>query len=108
VYNCHNLIDVSLAVDGFDWDDGNRGKCREHGVSVGEIEALFNAEPLVAPDPKHSTAELRLIAVGRNMDGRPLFVALTLRSRGALNLIRPVSARYMHAKEINAYEAARS
>ncbi|HXQ10198.1 MAG TPA: BrnT family toxin [Caulobacteraceae bacterium] len=99
---------MKLAVDGFDWDDGNRGKCREHGVSVDEIEALFNAEPLVAPDAKHSRSELRFIATGRNGDGRPMFVAFAFRSRDGLSLIRPVSARYMHAKEIRSYEAARS
>jgi uncharacterized DUF497 family protein len=26
------------AVDGFNWDDGNRKKCLKHGVRVEEIE----------------------------------------------------------------------
>lgn len=95
---------MNLWVSGFDWDDGNRAKCQKHGISISEIEALLTASPLVAPDPKHSGKEDRLIAVGRTSAGRPLFVAFTLRMKGRERLIRPVTARYMHAKEIAAYE----
>ena len=56
---------MKLRVSGFDWDDGNRTKCEKHGVSIAEIEALFRGAPRVAPDPKHSAGEDRLIAVGR-------------------------------------------
>jgi uncharacterized protein len=91
-------------VSGFDWDDGNRAKCAGHGVSVGEIEALFRGNPRVAPDIAHSAAEMRLIAVGRTMAGRPLFVAFTIREKDGKRLVRPVSARFMHKKEISAYE----
>jgi uncharacterized DUF497 family protein len=90
---------------GFDWDAGNRAKCQKHGVSITEIEAIFDHEPRVAPDPGHSDVEDRLIAIGRNSKGRPMFVAFTIRQRGTLRLIRPVSARYMHQKEIKYYEA---
>jgi uncharacterized protein len=93
-----------VVVAGFDWDEGNRVKCAKHGVSTGEVEALFQAGPAVAPDMAHSTEEDRLIAVGRTEDGRPLFVAFTLRQRAGKMLIRPISARYMHKKEIEAYE----
>ncbi|MGC8625015.1 MAG: BrnT family toxin [Phycisphaerae bacterium] len=92
-------------VAGFDWDAGNRAKCQKHGVSITEIEAIFDHEPHVAPDPDHSDVEDRLIAIGRNSRGRPMFVAFTIRQRGTLRLIRPVSARYMHQKEIKHYEA---
>ena len=78
-------------------------KCQKHGVSIAEIEALFRNAPRVAPDPKHSEDEDRMIAVGRTTTGRPVFVAFTLRARNR-RLIRPVMARYMHAKEIAAYE----
>jgi uncharacterized DUF497 family protein len=90
---------------GFDWDDANRKKCRKHGVSIDEIEALFADEPKTAPDPKHSVEEDRFLAVGRTRNGRPLFVAFTFRHRRDTRLIRPISARYMHKKEIEAYEA---
>jgi uncharacterized DUF497 family protein len=93
-----------LQVSGFDWDGGNRAKCQEHGVSIAEIEALFARGPRVAPDTKHSADEDRLIAVGKTSTGRPLFVAFTMRTKEGRRLIRPVTARYMHAREIAAYE----
>ena len=92
------------AIAGFDWDTGNLAKCRKHGVSIKEIEFLFAAGPFIAPDPKHSGAEDRLIAVGRNAMGRALFVAFMFRNVDGTFRIRPVSARYMHRKEIDAYE----
>jgi uncharacterized DUF497 family protein len=95
---------VDLRVSGFDWDEGNRKKCQKHGLSITQIEALFANGPRLAPDPKHSEAEDRLIAVGRTTAGRPVFVAFALRTKNNLRLIRPVTARYMHAKEIEAYE----
>jgi uncharacterized DUF497 family protein len=97
---------MNLQVTGFDWDDGNRSKCQKHGVSIAEIEALFVHGPRVAPDPKHSADEDRLIAVGNPGTGRPLFVAFTMRTKEGRPLIRPVTARYMHARETAAYEKA--
>jgi uncharacterized DUF497 family protein len=91
-------------VSGFDWDEGNRTKCRKHGVSISQIEALFAHNPRIAPDPKHSADEDSLIAVGRTNTGRPMFVAFTIRTKNGQRLIRPVTARYMHAQEIAAYE----
>lgn len=95
---------MDLRVSGFDWDEGNRKKCQKHGLSITQIEALFAEGARVAPDPKHSEAEDRLIAVGRTRAGRPVFVAFTLRMKDNRRLIRPVTARYMHAKEVEAYE----
>jgi len=95
---------MNLQAGGFDWDEGNRAKCQKHGVSVAQIEALFRQGPRIAPDPKHSAEEDRLIAVGRAGAGQPVFVAFTIRTKAGRRLIRPVSARYMHAKEIAAYE----
>jgi uncharacterized DUF497 family protein len=48
--------------------------------------------------------EDRLIAVGRTAQGRPLFVAFTIRERFGQRMIRPASARYMHEREIRSYE----
>ena len=92
------------AVAGFDWDEGNLEKCQKHGVSLAEVETLLRSDPGVAPDPSHSEQEDRFIAVGRNAAGRPLFVAFTFRMKDGQRLIRPVSARYMHKKEIAGYE----
>jgi len=94
------------AVSGFDWDEGNRAHCSKHGVSIAEIEALLRDAPFVAPDLKHARLEDRLIAVGRTREDRPLFVAFTIREKSGQRMIRPVSARYMHAREIRAYEQA--
>ena len=95
---------MRVGVAGFDWDQGNRGKCRKHGVPLAEIETLLSGAPRVAPDPSHSATETRFIAVGSNGAGRPMFVAFTIRLRGGKRLLRPISARYMHKKEIQAYE----
>src|SRR5689334_5177151 len=95
---------MAIAVAGFDWDSGNREKCGKHGVSQKEIEALFGGEVRVAPSVKRTSEEDRLIAVGRTPGGRPLFVAFTIREKDGRGVIRPISARYMHKKEIEAYE----
>ena len=95
---------MTLTADGFDWDSGNRAKCQKHGVSIPEIEAAFEDDPFVAPDLKHSHAEERLIAIGRTRAGRYVYVAFALRTKDRRQLIRPVSARYMHPKEIASHE----
>ena len=95
-------------ISDFDWDEGNRAKCEKHGVTVAEIEGLFMENPRIAPDLRHSDEEDRFIAVGRMTQGRPLFVAFTIRSKGDKQLIRPVSARYMHKKELAGYEKENS
>jgi uncharacterized protein len=77
-----------------------------HGISISEIEAILRGQPLVAPDLAHSSIEDRLIAIRRNEEGRPLFIAFTIREKDGRRLIRPITARYMHAREIWRYEAA--
>ena len=95
---------MDTPVVGFDWDEGNIGKCQKHGVSRREIEDALNSRPVVAPDLRHSGTEQRFIAVQRNAEGRPMFIAFTYRQVADGVLIRPVSARYMHKKEAAAYE----
>jgi uncharacterized DUF497 family protein len=95
-----------VRVEGFDWDAGNRQKCTKHGLTWQQIESLFLGAPRVAPDVRHSSAEQRFIAVGRIDTGRPVFVAFTLRQIDGQTLIRPISARYMHAEEARRYEQA--
>ena len=89
---------------GFDWDRGNRDKCTKHGVSIAEIEALFQRELSVYEDEAHSAVEGRRLAIGRNAAGRWIFLAFTYRTQGGATYIRPISARYMHAKEVRHYE----
>jgi uncharacterized protein len=95
---------MDVDADGFDWDAANRDKCQKHGVSIAEIEALLLESPRIAPDLRHSGNEHRLVAVGRNHLGRAVFVVFTIRLKDEKRLIRPLSARYMHRKEIEGYE----
>lgn len=96
---------MTVAVEGFDWDDGNRQKCQKHGLSIDEIEyVVSHAETLIVHDAKNSATESRLIAVGRTRHGRYAFVAFTPRTRDGRLLLRPISARYMHRKEVAKYE----
>ena len=91
------------SFDGFDWDEGNWPKCGKHGVSQSEIQRVFLNGPSVFAHPGHSAAEQRLRAIGRNDEGRYLYVSFTIRHQGSEVLIRPVSARYMHQREIDRY-----
>jgi uncharacterized DUF497 family protein len=93
-----------IQVEGFDWDEGNRAKCQKHSLSLDEIEEFFRGKIFVAPDIKHAQCEERFLAVGRSCSGKPMLVAFTLRK----NLIRPISARYMHNKEAKRYEEVSS
>ena len=99
---------MNVAADGFDWDAGNRHKCQKHGLSIAEIEAFLLTNPRIAPDLRHSAHEERFMAVGRNSRGRPIFVVFTMQLQDGKRLIRPLSARYMHKKEIEGYEAESS
>ena len=91
-------------IAGFDWDEGNTAKCERHGVAKADIEALFIGSPKVRPDIKHSAKETRLQAIGNTESGRWVFAVFTLRNREGKTFIRPISARFMHAKEVKHYE----
>lgn len=88
----------------FVWDAGNLAKCQKHGVSTAEIEQVLDSDPFLVPDYEHSQHEDRHIAIGLNNSGRPVFVVFTLRRDDGRELVRPISARYMHRKEIERYE----
>jgi uncharacterized DUF497 family protein len=80
------------------WDDGNWPKCGCHGVSKAEIEVVLNdPAAVVRRDP--FAAEERYRAIGTTMAGRYLFVVFVYRGDAK----RPISARYMHKKEIDSY-----
>lgn len=88
----------------FDWDEGNREKCQKHGLSTRDIESLFQGPLAVFPDPEHSSEEERFIGIGRTGGNRSVLIVFAVRARGEAVLIRPISARYMHKKEIDHYE----
>jgi uncharacterized DUF497 family protein len=95
---------MASVAAGFEWDAGNRDKCQRHGVSIDEIEAMFLRPVSVFPDVAHSKIESRFKAIGRGLSGRHIFLVFTFRHREGEIFIRPISARYMHRKEVEHYE----
>jgi uncharacterized protein len=95
---------TAMTVYGFDWDPGNFAKCERHGLTIREIEAVFRTSHHLAPDITHSEQETRFLAIGKGDGPRMIFVAFTFRQSLAGLLIRPISARYMHQKEVDHYE----
>ena len=91
------------AIAGFNWDNGNWPKCGKHGVSKKEIEFVFQNTPAIYAHPNKSAIEQRLRAIGTNEDGRYVYVSFTFRTLDGKTLIRPVSARYMHQREVEHY-----
>jgi uncharacterized DUF497 family protein len=93
---------MGTKISGFDWDDGNWPKCAKHGVTKDEIENFFECSPAVMADPNPN--EPRMRAIGKNKYGRYLFLVFMFRILDGSVLIRPISARYMHQKEVEHYE----
>ncbi len=89
-----------MHVDGFEWDSGNIEKCQKHGVSLDEIEDLFERRILIIDAPHDAVIERRFRVIGTTAEGRALFVVFTLRN----DRVRPLSARYVHKKEVERYE----
>lgn len=97
------MYHLHVKITGFEWDDGNWPKCGKHGVSREEIEQVFMGQPAVLPDPHPN--EPRMRAIGRTVAGRFVFLVFMLRNLNRVTVIRPISARYMHQKEIDHYES---
>ena len=93
-----------MKTDGFEWDEGNWPRCAKHGVSKDEIEFALLNTPMVMPDRSPVTHETRFNAVGRTARGRHFFIVFTLRQSSLGIRLRPISARFMHKKEIERYE----
>jgi uncharacterized protein len=93
-----------MEFTGFEWDSGNRGKCQKHGISVKEIESVFDRPVVILPDKENPQGERRFRAIGRTADGRNAFVVFTLRHCEQGMMLRPISARYMHKREVKNYE----
>ncbi|WP_264996446.1 BrnT family toxin, partial [Kozakia baliensis] len=91
-----------MKIVGFDWDDGNWPKCGKHGVSRAEIEQVLLGEPAVMADPH--PGEPRMRAIGRTETRRYVFLVFMFRTISGQTRLRPISARYMHQKEIDHYE----
>ena len=90
------------AVEGFDWDEGNRDKnWVTHKVKPSECEMVFFNHPLIIiDDVKPSNSETRYYAFGKTDVDRALQIVFCLRK----NKIRIISARDMNKKERKFYE----
>ena len=98
------MVDYAKII-GFNWDDGNARKNEKHGVTMAEAEQVFfNLPLLVLADTNHSQQEVRMHALGKTDDDRPLHITFTLRQAGLF--IRVISARDMHKKERAIYDQA--
>jgi uncharacterized protein len=73
-------------------------------LSARDIESIFQGPVSVFPDPEHSGEEERFIGIGKTEKHRNVFVVFKLRRKDDVVLIRPISARFMHKKEIHYYE----
>ena len=93
------------SVAGFNWDEGNVSKCQKHGVTIDEIEAAFRGLMRAFPADAHPAAETRCLGIGHTASGRHFLVVFTYREIDQRRFVRPISARFMHAKEIRHYEA---
>ena len=91
-------------IAGFEWDRGNRAKCLQHGVSAEEVGSVFLASVTILPDEAHSLTETRFKGIGRTASERHIFVVFTIREKKGQRYIRPITARYMHNKEVQHYE----
>ena len=74
-------------------------------MTLQDIESLFDSPLMILPDAEHSKTESRPWAIGKTATGRWVFLVYTIRRRAGQQLLRPSSARFMHAKEIAEYEA---
>jgi uncharacterized DUF497 family protein len=91
-----------LEFSGFDWDEGNRQKCQKHGLGIDDVEhVLAHNETVIIPLDRYE--EPRFLAIGRTAAGRFAFVVFTPREKNGERRQRPISARYMHQREVRKY-----
>ena len=87
----------------FEWDEGNIGKNKKHGLEDGESEEpFFDEDKKLFKDNLHSVGEERYRLIGKTKKGRLLFIAFTKREKK----IRIISARDINKKEVYLYEEA--
>lgn len=86
----------------FEWDAKKaRENLRKHNISFPEATSIF-LDPLsiTVPDPQHSSAEHRYIAIGLSGQGRLLVLVYTEQGSN----IRVISARKATSAERKRYE----
>ena len=83
-----------------------KANAAKHGVSFEDAVTVFlDPEALDGPDLQHSSAESRLLRLGRSAGGHVLMVAYTFRRSGDAEAIRIISARRASRRERAAYAA---
>ena len=90
----------------FDWDKAKAAaNKKKHGVSFEEAVTIFyDEDALESHDPDHSEDEGRFIMLGLSFKARTLVVSHCVRKVGSV--IRIISARKMHKKEVDKYDKA--
>lgn len=91
-----------MKVAGIDWDKGNWPKCGKDGVNQAQIEYALRHMTFRIADPDPS--EQRFRTACRLPSGRVVFIVYTHRDCNGQVFLRPISARFMHSKEIRHYE----
>jgi uncharacterized DUF497 family protein len=94
---------VHIQAFEFDWDAGNSGKNKKHGVEDSECEEVFfDQSKVTLKDKVHSAKEDRFIVLGSTKRSRLIYLVFTLRN----HRIRIISARDINKKEVHLYEKA--
>ena len=75
-------------------------------MPLAAIESVFGAPVTILPDKANPSGDQRYRAIGTTSDGRKAFIVFTLRAFGRGMRLRPISARFMHRKEVLVYEKA--
>ena len=89
------IFNLSRLV-GFEWDKGNLGHIKKHGVDYKECEEIFFNKPLIMfINEEHSVIEKRYKIFGVTTNRRKLALAITIRN----NKVRVVMARDRNRKE---------
>ncbi len=86
----------------FEWDQWNENKIlSKHGITSRQCEEVFKSESsFIEKDVFHSSIEERYVLIGKTNSQVNMYTVFTVRN----NLVRIISARYMHQKEIEMYE----
>ncbi len=74
-------------------------------MTVADVESAFSNPVVILPDKDNPAGERRFRAIGRTAAGRAAFIVFAMRDKAGQR-IRPISARFMHKKEVEAYEKA--
>ena len=98
------LPEARRGFAGFDWGFRQPQEVPKPQVSIAEIESLFDRPVVILPHKENFQGERRFRAIGTTSKKRNAFVVFTQRNSGNGVLIRPISARYMHKREVESYE----